>query len=160
MKKSIFGLFLIFALVQVTIAQNTPAPNESQIESIVMVNGPTMEIESLVLDYGTIEYNSEPLRVVKFTNTGTEPLVIKNARGSCGCTVPVWPKEPIMPGEESKIEIRYATNRVGKFSKTVTITTNEIGDPQVITVKGHVLKEKEGVPAAQPSILKSGKGGK
>ena len=160
MKKSIFGLFLIFALVQVTIAQNTPAPNESQIESIVMVNGPTMEIESLVLDYGTIEHNSEPLRVVKFTNTGTEPLVIKNARGSCGCTVPVWPKEPIMPGEESKIEIRYATNRVGKFSKTVTITTNEIGDPQVITVKGHVLKEKEGVPAAQPSILKSGKGGK
>lgn len=159
MKKSIFGLFLIFALVQVTIAQNTPAPNESQIESIVMVNGPTMEIESLVLDYGTIEYNSEPLRVVKFTNTGTEPLVIKNARGSCGCTVPVWPKEPIMPGEESKIEIRYATNRVGKFSKTVTITTNEIGDPQVITVKGHVLKQKEGVPAAKPSILKSGKGG-
>src|SRR5690606_27416711 len=51
------------------------------------------------LDYGKISQKSDPLRRVKFTNTGTEPLVIKNARGSCGCTVPDWPKEPILPGE-------------------------------------------------------------
>ena len=73
MKKSIFGLVLMLTVVQVTFAQNKPAPNESQIESIVMVNGPTMEFEKMVVDYGTIEHNSEPLRVIKFTNTPHDP---------------------------------------------------------------------------------------
>ena len=49
--------------------------------------------------------------------TVTEPLIIKNAKGSCGCTVPTWPREPIMPGETSKIGVKYATNRVGKLLK-------------------------------------------
>lgn len=109
-------------------------------------------------DYGTIDYNGEPLRVVKFKNVGTEPLVIKNARGSCGCTVPVWPKEPILPGESSTIEIRYATNRVGKINKKVTITTNEEKE-HVIDVIGDVLPEKKvesGVPTVEPSLIKGG----
>ena len=160
MKKYIFGVFLAIGLINFTYAQNTPAPNESS-EEMLQVDGPTMAFETLVVDYGTIEQNSEPLRVIKFTNTGNEPLVIKNARGSCGCTVPTWPKEPIMPGEESKIEIRYSTNRLGKFSKKVTLTTNAPGPAIVLTVQGNVLKEKEGVPSADPNILKSGeKGGK
>lgn len=124
--------------------------------------GPIMDIESDVVDYGTIEKNSEPLRTLKFTNTGDEPLVVKNARGSCGCTVPTWPKEPILPGEESVIEIRYATNRVGSFSKKVTLTTNETeNNSHVIQVKGKVLKEEEveSVPASAPSLISGGEGG-
>lgn len=118
-------------------------------------SGPVMDFEGMVVDYGTIDQHAEPLRVMKFTNTGTEPLVIKSARGSCGCTVPDWPKEPVMPGEESKIEIRYATNRLGKFSKKVTITTNEGGEPHVLTVQGQVNKaEDDGVPAAPANIFK------
>lgn len=112
--------------------------------------GPIMSFESLTVDYGTIEENADPLRIAKFTNTGDEPLIITNARGSCGCTVPVWPKQPIMPGESAEIEIRYATNRIGPFSKTVKITTNENNDGHTITVKGKVLKkeEMEGVPGS------------
>ena len=81
-------------------------------------------------------------------STGTEPLVISNARGSCGCTVPVWPKEPIMPGESSQIEIRYDTKRLGKINKTVTLTTNQAGEPIVLRVKGQINKavEQESVP--------------
>jgi hypothetical protein len=112
------------------------------------VEGPIMTFETLTVDYGTIEQNGDPLRVAEFTNTGTEPLVISNARGSCGCTVPVWPKEPIMPGESSQIEIRYDTKRLGKINKTVTLTTNQAGEPIVLRVKGQINKavEQESVP--------------
>jgi len=117
-----------------------------------------MTFEAMEVDYGTIKQHGEPLRTLSFTNTGTEPLVIKNARGSCGCTVPKWEKEPIMPGETSVLEVRYATNRLGKINKTIKITTNEGGDPHVIKVLGKVLKaeEDESVPASAPSILKGG----
>lgn len=109
------------------------------------------------LDYGTIQQHSEPLRTVKFKNEGTEPLVIKNARGSCGCTVPQWQREPIMPGEESVIEVRYATNRLGKFSKKVTLTTNE-SVKHVINVTGNVLKgeEEETVPTKAAGVIGNG----
>ena len=109
------------------------------------------------VDYGTIKQNSEPLRVVKFTNTGTEPLIIKNARGSCGCTVPTWPKEPILPGETSQIEIRYATNRIGKINKRVTITTNE-DKKHIIKVLGNVLKgdAEKSAPKKAPSVIDNG----
>lgn len=122
--------------------------------------GPVMSFESMVVDYGTIQQNAEPLRKLKFTNTGDAPLVIQNARGSCGCTVPTWPKKPIMPGESSELEIRYATNRIGKFSKTVTLTTNEVGsEPHVVKVQGTVLKAdaEESVPQGD-GLIKSGGG--
>jgi len=124
-------------------------------EAAKSTDGPIMNFEKMDVDYGTIEQNAEPLRVLKFTNTGTEPLVIKNARGSCGCTVPTWPKEPIMPGEESTIEVRYATNRLGAINKKITITTNEDAEPHVIKVLGTVLKPEDdsGVPASEPSML-------
>ncbi|SRR6056297_638839 len=115
-------------------------------------SGPKMEFESTVVEYGTIAKNSDPIRVAKFTNTGTEPLIIKNAKGSCGCTVPTWSKEPIMPGESSEIEVRYTTNRVGTINKTVRITTNEGGQPHVLRVKGKVLNEEA---PAEPKKEKS-----
>lgn len=119
------------------------------------IEGPKMELETLDVDYGEIEQHADPLRKVAFSNTGTEPLVIKNARGSCGCTVPIWPKEPIMPGESEVIEIRYDTKRLGSFSKTVKITTNAGDDPIVLKVHGKVNKPEgdENVPAAAPSLL-------
>jgi len=115
-----------------------------------------MTFESLTVDYGTVENGSEPLRVVKFTNIGSEPLVIKNAKGSCGCTVPTWPKEPIAPGQSSTIEVRYDTKRTGAINKSITITTNEGSDNHVLQVVGTVLpvKEDKAVPAAEPNVIK------
>jgi hypothetical protein len=130
----------------------TPAVATPEVERSKAV----MTFESTVVDYGTIENGGEPLRVVKFTNTGTEPLVIKNARGSCGCTVPTWEKEPIAPGQSSTIEIRYDTKRTGPINKSVTITTNEGPDNHVLQVIGNVLppKKDESVPAAEPNMIK------
>jgi hypothetical protein len=144
------------------IGQITPTEigHPNAIQESESEGGPVMEFETTDVDYGVIKQHSEPLRTISFTNTGDEPLVIKNCKGSCGCTVPIWPKEPILPGASADIEIRYATNRLGKFSKTVKITTNEKTDPIVLRVLGEVLEEKEeeSVPTSAPSML-SGSGG-
>jgi len=113
------------------------------------VNGPVMTFENTTIDYGTIDKGSEPLRKFKFTNTGNEPLIIKTAKGSCGCTVPSYPKEPCMPGESNVIEVRYDTNRPGAFTKTITITTNEATETRMLTIKGEV--KDTAVPASVPA---------
>ncbi|MFN4079411.1 MAG: DUF1573 domain-containing protein [Saprospiraceae bacterium] len=118
-------------------------------------NGPVMTFETTTIDYGTIDKGAEPLRKFKFTNTGNEPLIIKSAKGSCGCTVPNYSKEPIMPGESSVIEVRYDTQRVGAFNKTVTITTNETGnDSRTLTIKGKVndTGSQEAVPPSNSGL--------
>lgn len=115
-----------------------PAPAPAAV-AVPMVNKdtgtPVMQLDYDDMDYGTIGQGDEPLRVFTFTNTGDAPLQITNAKGSCGCTVPTYPKEPINPGEKAKIEVRYDTNRIGPFQKTVTLTTNE---PEAVST--HILK--------------------
>lgn len=111
-------------LLAVVFAFNMNAQDaEKQAED---VKGPKMTFTATTVDYGTIEQNSDPLRTFTFVNDGTEPLVISNAKGSCGCTVPKYPKEPIMPGQEAEIEVRYDTKRLGIFNKSVTLTTNAV----------------------------------
>lgn len=104
--------------------------------------GPVFEFESDVIDYGEIAVNSDGNRVFKFTNVGKSPLIITNVKGSCGCTVPTKPEEPIMPGESGEIKVKYATNRIGPFSKTVTITSNAYEPTLVLKVKGRVLEQQ------------------
>jgi hypothetical protein len=116
-------------------------------------NGAVMTFDVTTIDYGNIEKGGDPIRKFKFTNTGNEPLIVKNAKGSCGCTVPTYPKEPIMPGESNVIEVRYDTQRVGAFTKTVTLTTNEASDTHTLTIKGEVK-----APATQESVPASNGG--
>jgi len=106
-------------------------------------NTPVFKFKEEVIDYGKIKKNADGNRVFKFTNTGTSPLIISNAKGSCGCTVPTYDKEPIMPGESGEIRVKYATNRIGRFSKTVTITSNASETKKVLRIKGEVLKPEE-----------------
>ncbi len=76
-------------------------------------------------DFGSIDQDSKNTKLFKFTNTGSEPLIIEDAKGSCGCTVPVYPKEPIKPGETGEIEVVYSPGKQqGSQSKTITITAN------------------------------------
>ena len=144
--KKLFSLLLFLGLATFSFAQADAA------------TGPSMKFETIEIDYGTIDQGADGVRKFMFTNTGTEPLVIKNARGSCGCTVPTWPKEPVMPGETASVDVRYDTNRVGKFTKTVTLTTNETIGTRMLTIKGDILKKdaEQAVPASKPSILKDG----
>lgn len=116
------------------------------------ITGPIMTFESNTVDYGVINQNDEPYREFEFTNTGTEPLLIKNAKGSCGCTVPEYSKDPIMPGETGIFKVRYDTKRVGPINKTITVTTNEPDNStRIIYVKGEVKRKaaEESVPPAK-----------
>jgi len=115
-------------------------------------SGPKMTFEQTTVDYGDIEQNSDPLRVFNFVNDGDAPLIIKHAKGSCGCTVPRYPKEPIMPGENAVIEVRYDTKRIGPFNKSIRLTTNVKEQPIMLYIKGKVSKAPAGLPAA-PSNL-------
>ena len=121
-----------------TAATSNPAQPAVTKVAPVNPNAPEIIFESDVMDYGTVDYNGDGVREFVFTNTGKEPLIISRAKGSCGCTVPTWPKEPIMPGQTGKIKVKYATNRPGKFTKTVTISSNAKTASKRLTIKGTV----------------------
>ena len=111
--------------------------------SAVLAKGPAITFESLVIDYGTIEHNADGYREFKFTNTGSEDLVISTCAGSCGCTVPECPKESFAPGESGTIKVKYATNRVGQFTKNVTVNSNATNGTVTLTIKGNVLPDPQ-----------------
>jgi len=128
-------------------------------EAKAVTGGPEISVDKEVHDYGTIKQGANGTCEFALTNTGSEPLIISRAKGSCGCTVPEWPKEPIMPGESSVMTVRYDTKRVGAINKSVTITSNAVTNPtMVVRIKGKVLasenkesmpvKKQEGAPMA------------
>jgi hypothetical protein len=115
-------------------------------------NAPVMKFEHDTIDYGTIPHNADGYRSFKFTNAGKEPLIIKDAHGSCGCTVPTAPKEPIQPGQQSEVKVHYATDRVGMFIKNVTLTSNANPSIKVLTIKGNVLPDDNASKPAAPVV--------
>jgi len=109
--------------------------------------------EKETIDYGNIEKGADGSREFVFTNTGLEPLIITNCKGSCGCTVPSWPKTPIAPGEKASIKVKYDTQRVGQFTKTVTVMSNASNDNVILKIRGVVkaIDKVETVPVKKQS---------
>lgn len=109
-------------------------------------SGAKMELKSDTVDYGTTsKENDNGLRAFEFTNTGDAPLIIKDVKSSCGCTVPSWPKEPIAPGKSGKIEVKYNMNP-GPIRKTITVQSNAVNHPDgmvALKLKGEVVKKEE-----------------
>ena len=103
----------------------------AQEDIVINYNAPEIVFEENVIDLGEFMQYDDPSSRCEFlfTNTGKEPLIISKAKGSCGCTVPEWPKEPIMPGENGVIKVNYDEKRVGSFNKSVTITSNAKNTP-------------------------------
>jgi hypothetical protein len=81
--------------------------------------------------------------------------VISDAKGSCGCTVPKWPKEPILKGQSGMINVSYDTKRPGPFTKTVTVTSNAKTATKVLTIKG-VVKSQEQTEDQTPVMKGNG----
>ena len=139
MKKII--LFAMLAVVGITVS-NAQTTKKAATAKVAKVQGAGMVFENETIDYGTIAHNADGNRQFVFVNNGTKPLIITNAQGSCGCTVPTTPKEPIAPGAKGVIGVKYATDRVGAFTKTVTVTSNAEGQPtKTLTIKGTVLPD-------------------
>ncbi len=106
------------------------------------VDGAGMVFENETIDYGTIPHNADGKREFVFVNNGNKPLLIESTQGSCGCTVPSKPEGAIAPGAKGVIGVKYATDRVGPFTKTVTIKSNAAGqETKVVTIKGTVLPD-------------------
>lgn len=90
-------------------------------------------------NYGTINAGEKVKHTFKFKNTGSEPLVITNCKGSCGCTVPKCPTEPIAPGETGEIPVEFdSKGKNGPDSKNVTVTANTNPAQTMLTIKGDV----------------------
>jgi hypothetical protein len=121
--------------------KTTVKTTKSTTSALPKVDGAGMVFVSETIDYGTVAANSDGKREFVFTNNGNKPLIITNAVGSCGCTVPTYSKEPIAPGAKGVIGVKYDTSRAGQpFTKTVTISSNAAGSPsKTLTIKGNVL---------------------
>lgn len=116
---------------------------EPQMEQPAVPAGPTTTVSFAEMnhDFGNVKQDTKNTYVFKFKNTGSNPLIIQNAQGSCGCTVPKYPKEPINPGASGEIEVEYSPGKQeGNQSKTVTITANTEPVQTVLQIKANVEK--------------------
>ncbi|MFK7770805.1 MAG: DUF1573 domain-containing protein [Saprospiraceae bacterium] len=133
-------------------AATAPAPTKAADTppAIEVPTGPTttIEFEEKEFDFGTIDEGEKVSHTYKFTNTGSEPLIIKDAKGSCGCTVPSWPKDPVLPGATGEMLVEFnSKGKAGSQNKRVTITANTNPGQTFINIKGEVNKAEA---AAKP----------
>jgi len=104
---------------------------------------PELSFDKLRHNFGKINQGESVSHQFVFTNTGEAELIINNAKGSCGCTVPKWPREPISPGESEEIKVTFNTaGKSGKQSKTITLVTNAIPNTIVLTISAEVLTKQ------------------
>ncbi len=119
---------------EVVVDDNTaPYPQQNPAEEVVE-NPTTLSWNKMEHDFGKVKKESQNNYEFVFKNTGSNPLIINSAKGSCGCTVPEYPKEPVMPGDEAKILVTYtAGTTAGETEKLVTIDANT--EPRTTTLK-------------------------
>ena len=114
------------------VVNNTPA---------VVANPTTMKMDRMEHDFGTITDDKPATTTFTLTNTGNNPLIISSAKGSCGCTVPTYPKAPIAPGESESIEVSFnPSGKAGAQNKTVTLIANTTPANTVMNVNSVVNK--------------------
>lgn len=143
--KKLFTLLFVGVIALNANAQNKKTTQTKTSNNFTVKADPNagvFEFETELIDYGTIAHNADGKRAFTFKNVGKSPIIISKAKGSCGCTVPTWPKKPIMPGETAEIGVKYATNRVGSFSKSITLYSNASEKTKVIRIKGKILKDE------------------
>jgi len=153
MKRLFIALGLTAALILSSCKENASSKvNTENVEvaaerDMQAKNLPVMNFEKTEHDFGTITQGTPQETVFNFTNTGNAPLIITNATSSCGCTVPKFSKEPIMPGDSGTIEVKYDTSRIGGFSKTITIYSNANQKLKRIRIKGIVMRPETNTTA-------------
>jgi hypothetical protein len=138
MKKIILTLGILSGSLFLTQAQTTAPAGATPAAPAAPTSTADIKFEKLEFDYGTLKQGGDPNGEFSFKNTGKEPLIISQCQGSCGCTVPSWPKEPIKPGASGVIKVHYDTKRVGPINKTVTVTSNAKSGVVTLHIKGMI----------------------
>jgi hypothetical protein len=149
MKKNIV-LIAIMALVAFSCKDNAASKvktenlEKAKERDVASTKLPVASFDKMEYDFGTINEGDVIETTFVLTNTGKTDLVISNAKGSCGCTVPTWTKEPIKPGSSTEIGVKFnSRNKKNKQTKTVTLMTNTLNGKEVLKIKGTVTpKEK------------------
>jgi Protein of unknown function (DUF1573) len=131
-----------------------PAPQAAPTTPPVDPNAGKFKFNEETHDFGTVPEGPLAEYDFEFKNTGKSPIVITDAHGSCGCTVPTWPHEPIMPKKSAKIHVAYTTNgRQGMINKDVIINSNAQQNPMRLHITGNVTpKPADTKPAAAPAV--------
>ena len=107
------------------------------------VSTPNIEMLETSFDFGEIQQGKSVTHEFILKNSGDAELIITSVKGSCGCTVPEWPKSPISVGEEAVIKVTFnSVGKSGKQNKTVTLVSNSIPNTKVITINGNVIVPK------------------
>jgi len=116
----------------------------------------TIEFENNLYDFGSITQGEKVTHTFNFTNTGDADLVIVSAKGSCGCTVPEWPKEPIAAGQSGVIKVVFnSEGKKGKQHKRVSIVANTEPATSAVTLKGEVIVPEADVNDAEVEAVES-----
>jgi hypothetical protein len=144
MKNTILTIIILISTIVV----------KGQTEVAQDLNAPIMTFKTEHIDYGTIKQGSNGEREFHFTNTGKSPLIISEAKKTCGCTVPTWPKQPIKPGESGVIKVKYDTKRLGNFSKSVTIVSNAKRKLIGLSIAGKIVSVTSSAEKDKPIIAK------
>ena len=141
------GMFAVATLVLTVSCKSENASDKINPENLAKTEQenaasgklPVIKFDKTEHDFGTIKDGDKPETVFKITNEGEADLIIINAQGSCGCTVPEWPKEPIKPGASADMKVTFdSSNKPGQQQKTVTLTTNTKEGTEKITSKANV----------------------
>lgn len=148
----IFLIALVFAqnsLAQVT-SDSAPQTKKHRKKSTstkkIDTNLPQIQFDNASVDLGTIKEDAIVERAFEFTNIGTADLVIIDVKGSCGCTVPTKPSEPIAPGKRGKISVKYtAKNKVGPQKPTITVISNAQNTVEKLKLETWVVQIPGGV---------------
>lgn len=155
MKKSILLVACTLFMAVAANAQSTDKAAPAAVAPVENKNAAEMTFDALEYNFNTIKQGESVTREFVFTNTGKEDLIITNATGSCGCTVPVWPKEPIKKGAKGTIKVTFnSAGKMGMQDKTVTITSNAKNTPVVLHLKGTV---EAPAPVATPAAKEAPK---
>ena len=126
----IFGV-VFFAMSQATVAVESGSPTAMA----------KFKWEKTTHNFGKIQQGKPVSVEFTFTNKGTSPLVISNVKGSCGCTVTQYTKDPIAPGKTGNVKATYNAAAMGAFNKSVRVTANVEGGTETLYIKGEVVKE-------------------
>ena len=145
MKKAILGVTALAFLIILGCKDNAAKKVDSQNVAAAAERDeagkklPVMTFDKTEHDFGTIEKGTPQQTTFTFTNTGTAPLIITDAKSSCGCTVPEFPKNtPIAPGEKGELLVKFNGSGQNQITKTVTVTANTEKGQELLRIKAFV----------------------
>jgi hypothetical protein len=151
MKKVIVLSILSLSLMTISCDENAAKKIKSENlelakerDNEIKVGGAKIKFEKTEHDFGTINEGDIVETVFSFKNSGKSELIITSAKGSCGCTVPEWPKEPIMPGEEGLIRVKFNSDKKPNLQqKTITLVTNTEQGKEILKIKAQVIPKSK-----------------